>query len=343
MQAARLTADRTMELYDVPVPVPGPDEVLVAVRSVGICASDVHYYKHGGIGDQRCVYPHALGHECSAEVVQVPSGSAFAVGDRVAVEPARYCFRCEHCLEGKYNRCPNVRFLGGPNEAGAFQEYLALHESQLVKLPDEISYDEAALLEPMGVGYHAVVLSSLKPGESVAVFGAGAVGLSTLALCKACGAGELFLFDRVQHRLDFAAKHYTPDHCVNILDTDPLSFIHERTGGRMVDIVYEAVGSVPTFAWAFEAARIGGRVLLIGIPPEDTIGFNPHTLRRRELLVQNVRRSNRALHPCINLVKRKTVNIAPMATHRIPLSQISEAMRLAETYDDGAVRVMITV
>ncbi|MBN1757797.1 MAG: alcohol dehydrogenase catalytic domain-containing protein [Chitinispirillaceae bacterium] len=341
MQAVRLTAGRTLELTDVPAPKPGPDEILVAVRSVGICASDVHYYKHGGIGNQRCVYPHSLGHECSAKVVKAPSHSVFREGDRVAVEPGRYCFRCEHCREGKYNRCPNVRFLGGPNEAGAFQEYLSLHESQLVKIPDSMSFDEAALLEPMGVGYHAVVLSALKPGESIAVFGAGAVGLCTLALARACGAGETFLFDRVQYRLDFSGKQYGPDHCVNSDVVDPLEYIRETTGGRMVDCVFEAVGAGQTFGWAFEAARIGGRVMLIGIPPDEQIWFDPHSQRRRELLVQNVRRSNRALHPCIRLIERKTVSIAPLATHRFPLDRISEAMYLAETYEDGAVRVMI--
>ena len=341
MQAARLTARKNIELTDIPVPEPAHDEVLVAVKSVGICASDVHYFNHGGIGNQYCVYPHALGHECSGEVVQASRDSAFRKGDRVAVEPGRYCMRCEHCRGGRYNRCPNVRFLGGPNEAGAFQEYLSLHERQLVKIPDSMSFDEAALLEPMGVGYHAVVLSALKPGASVAVIGAGAVGLCTLALAKACGAGEMFLFDRVRERLVFAEKQYTPDHCINTLSTDPIAYIHDHTGGRMVDAVFEAVGSQQTFTWAFEAAGIGGKVILIGIPPNEIVGFDPHLVRRRELLVQNVRRSNRALHPCIRFVERKTVRIEPLATHHFPLSEISDAMHLAQTYEDGAVRVMI--
>ena len=341
MQAALLTALQKIEYTEIPVPVAGDGEVLVAVKSVGICASDVHYFRHGGIGDQRCSYPHSLGHECSGDVVQAPHGSQFKKGDRVAIEPALYCFRCEHCLEGRYNRCPHVRFLGGPQQAGAFQEYLALHESQLAKIPDSMSYHEAALLEPMGVGYHAVVLSSLKPGNSVAVFGAGAIGLCTLALAKACGAGETFLFDRVQHRLDFSRKQYAPDHSVNVSSIDPLDYIKKVTGGRMVDIVYEAAGSAQTFGWAFEAARIGGKVLLIGIPPEEFTGFNPHSLRRRELLVQNVRRSNRALHPCISLVERKTVAIAPLATHHFPLHRTADALRLAESYEDGALRVMV--
>ena len=341
MQAARLTAIRKLELIDIPVPKPDDGEVLVAVKSTGICASDVHYYAHGGIADQRCVYPHSLGHECSGEVVQTTNGSSFTKGDRVAVEPGRYCLKCEHCSEGRYNRCPEVQFLGGPNQSGAFQEYLVLHESQLVKIPDGMSFDEAALLEPMGVAYHAVMLSALKPGNSIAIFGAGAIGLCTLALVKACGAGETYLFDRVQHRLDFARQHYTPDHCINVSSVDPLACLKEFTGGRMADIVYEAAGSLQTFGWTFEASRIGGKVILIGIPQEDFVEFNPHTLRRREILVQNVRRSNRALHPCINLVERKTVTIAPLATHHFPLSQIAEAMRVAETYEDGAVRVMV--
>ena len=341
MQAARLTGIRKLELIDAPVPRPGSGELLVAVKSVGICASDVHYYKHGGIGDQRCVYPHSLGHECSGEVVQARKGSSFKKGDRVAVEPSRYCFACEHCAHGNYNRCPNNKFLGGPNQAGAFQEYLAVHESQLVKIPDDMSYDDAALLEPMGVGYHAAVLSAIRPGDSVAVFGAGAIGLCTLAIAKACGAGETFLFDRVQHRLDFASKHYAPDHAVNVSSVDPLVYIKEKTSGRFVDIAYEAAGSVQTFGWAFEASRIGGKVMLIGITPEEFVGFNPHSLRRREIMVQNVRRSNMALHPCINLIERNMVSVTQLATHRFALRDIAEAMTMAETYGNGSVRVMV--
>jgi L-iditol 2-dehydrogenase len=196
MKSAKLVGIRQFEIFDLPAPEIGKGEVLVAIKSAGICASDVHYYHHGRIGDQVCVFPQVLGHECAGVVVKAFNGSLFNEGDRVAVEPGLSCGSCEHCLCGRYNICPNVKFLGGPGIGGAFQEFLPLDERQLHVIPADMGFDEAALLEPLGVAYHAVCLSEVKPCDTIAVFGAGAVGQLTAAMAVVCGASEIFLLTR---------------------------------------------------------------------------------------------------------------------------------------------------
>lgn len=341
MISAKLVAPRQFEQFDLPIPEIKKGELLVAIQSVGICASDLHYYKDGRIGDQLCVYPHTLGHECSGVVVKAFSGSSFKEGDRVAVEPGLSCGVCEFCQSGHENLCPKVKFLGGPGMTGAFDEFLALDERQVERIPPEMTFDEAALLEPLGVAYHAVGLSGLKKGETIAVFGAGAIGQMTAALAKMYGAGEAFVFDREQSRLAFAKNNYGFDHCVSTSEAGPIAYIGEHTNGRGVDVVFEAAGEQETVSWSYEAARIGGRVLLIGIPSIDRIAYDPHLLRRREMLVRNVRRSNRALPPCIELVREKKIDIAPFGTHHFPLSKISEAFETVEHYADGVMRAMV--
>jgi threonine dehydrogenase-like Zn-dependent dehydrogenase len=205
-----------------------------------------------------------------------------------------------------------------------------------------MSFDEAALLEPLGVAYHAVALSGLKPHDTVAVFGAGPIGQMTALMAGINASGETFLFDKEQYRLTFAKDTYGFDHCVNSREVDPLKYIREHTQGRGVDVVFEAAGEQEAIHRSFEAARIGGKVLLIGIPPVDRIAYDPHSLRRREVLVQNVRRSNRALLPCIELVREKKIDIAPLATHHFPLSKITEAFETVEHYSDWVMRAMVT-
>jgi len=342
MNSISLTGIKEFTLQDIPIPDIGPGQVLVAIKSVGICGSDVHYYQKGRIGSDRCVFPQSLGHECAGQVVKT-STPHFKEGDRVAIEPAQPCMRCEHCLTGHHNRCPYVRFLGSPGMPGAFREYLVLDNHQVEKIPDSMSYDEAAMLEPLGVAYHAIGLADMKPDESVAIFGAGSVGLLVLAMARACGAGETFICDRLQYRLDAAREFYDVDHVVDVTKTDPLEYINDITGGRGFDITYEAAGQPETFNWSFEAARIGGKAFIIGIPEADAITFNPHPIRRKELLIQTVRRSNRALTPCIDLVARKRIDVIGLATHQFTLETITDAFEMVSRYGDGVIRAMIHI
>jgi L-iditol 2-dehydrogenase len=229
-----------------------------------------------------------------------------------------------------------------PGMPGAFQEFLALDEKQVIKIPGSMSFDEAALLEPMGVACHANVLAHIQKNETVAVFGAGAIGLLTLTIAQEFGAGESFIFDDHDYRLSCAKNNYHADHAVNVRDIGPIDYIQKHTNGRGVDVSFEAAGTPESFESALEAARIGGRVLIIGIPSQDRISFDAHSLRRRELLVQNVRRSNGETRQCIDLINKGRIKIGNLATHHFPLERIAEAFEVVAGYKDNVVRAMIT-
>jgi L-iditol 2-dehydrogenase len=341
MKIAHLIAVGSFRVGTAPIPTPVPGRVLVAVKSVGICASDIHYFESGKIGDQVCRFPQLLGHECSGVVSFAPSGSGFAEGDRVAVEPSLGCGRCAQCTSGNAHLCSTVRFLGMPGMPGAFQEFIELDEKQLFRLPPMLSFDEGAILEPAGVACHAVNISRIAPGQSIAVFGAGAVGLLTLAIAKIKGAGETFIFDKVSSRLSVAKSLYGVDHAVDVNAQDPRAYILNATQGRGVDIAFEAAGQQQTFSWSFSAPRSGGKTVLIVIPSEDLMYFNAHEVRRKELQVLNVRRSNGELEECIEMAVSGTLTLKGLATHHFPLEHITDAFNLAASRGDGVIRAMI--
>jgi L-iditol 2-dehydrogenase len=341
MKTAYLISTGHFEVRDNPIPPIKKGQALIAVKSVGICASDVHYFSEGRIGDQVCRFPQMLGHECGGVAHRVFSGSAFREGDRVAVEPGLSCGTCEQCKIGNEHLCPNVRFLGMPGMPGAFQEFIAVDERQLSAIPDGMTFHEAALLEPMAVACHAMGLSRIQSGQSVAIFGAGAIGLCALAIAKVKGAGETFVFDTINHRLEYAKKTYKADHVVNVQEKDPLEYLFDATRSRGVDISVEAAGAPETFEWAFSAARAGGKALIIGIPAIDRVSFDAHSLRRRELLVQNIRRSNGELKECIELVHSGKVSISGLATHHFLIEQIDKAFEIAAGYKDGVIRARV--
>jgi L-iditol 2-dehydrogenase len=194
----------------------------------------------------------------------------------------------------------------------------------------------------MGVAYHANVLARLQKNETIAIFGAGAIGLLTLAIAKALGAGKTFIFDEHDYRLSCAKNEYHADHVINIGDHNPINYIQEHTKRRGVDVSFEAAGHPESFEGTLECARIGGRALIIGIPDQNRISFNARSLRRRELLVQNVRRSNGETRQCIDLLNQGRLKIDKLATHYFSLERIAEAFEMAAGYKDNVVRAMVT-
>ncbi len=341
MKSCQLVSPKKLEVVEIPMPLAANGEVIVRMKAVGVCGSDIHYWHDGRIGSTVCRYPQRLGHEPCGVVEEAPSDSRFKAGDRVVIEPGRSCMTCEHCLAGRHNICPNVVFLGGPGTDGASQEFLAVSEHQLELLPDTLYYEEGALLEPLGVGYHAVALAGLRPAETVGIFGCGAVGLCTLVMAKAVGCGTVFVTDTVDARLKMAVEQFGADHMINVNHTDALTYINDHTHGRGLDCTFDAAGKQESITHTFEAARIGGRALIIGIPEEPQLTFNPHTMRRKELAVWNVRRSNKALAPCIDLASRGVVKIKPMATHGFSLEELEKGFQISHDYSHGVVRAML--
>lgn len=340
MKTAVLVAPRTLEIQERPMPVPAPGEVRIQVAAVGVCGSDVHYYEHGRIGSQVVQYPTLLGHEPAGIIDAVGDGVKLPVGMRVAVEPAVPCGTCPPCQEGRGNICPQVRFLGTPPIEGIFAEYHCMPAHACLPIPDSMSLIEAALLEPFGVGLHAVALAGMQVGDTVAIFGAGPIGLVTLLAARAAGAGAVYMTDLVPERLQMA-MHLGADGVFPARDGDPVAWVRERTAGMGADITFEAAGVQETVRQACLAARVGGQAVLIGIPQEDELAIPMHECRRRELCIRHVRRSNREADRCLDMVAAGRIPLRPLATHTFPLTDVEAAFDLVQGYGEGVIRAMI--
>lgn len=343
MRASRLYGVRDLRVENLPRPVPGPGEVLLKVASVGTCGSDVHYYVEGRIGDQVVTAPITMGHEFSAWVAGLGEGVAeLAVGQLVAVEPAIHCGECESCQHGHPNLCPNVRFCGTPPIDGVFAEYAVMPAENCFPLPEGFTSSEGAMLEPLGVAIHTVDLAHLKPGDTVAVLGAGPIGLLTAAMARAAGASEIYITEPLAYRREFALR-YTADVALDPGDTDVVVEIVRLTGGRGVDVAFEAAGAPETPDQAAHITRPGGKVVVAGIPSEDEMVFTASVVRRKGLTIKLVRRMKHTYPRAIALVQKGLVDVASLATHTFPLERIAEAFEIVAGYDDGVLRAVIQV
>ncbi len=196
MKAAVLHGPGDIRMQRVSIPGIGPDDVLIEVKTIGVCGSDVHYYVTGRIGRYVVREPLILGHECSGEVVRIGQNVRNVdIGDHVAIEPGVPCRRCRFCKSGRYNLCPDVRFLATPPINGAFAEYVASPCDFVYKLPENMTFAEGALIEPLAVGLHAAKRGQVVPGETVVILGAGTIGLMVLQAVKAYGATRIIAVD----------------------------------------------------------------------------------------------------------------------------------------------------
>jgi len=339
MKAALLVGPRRIAVREVPSPRPGRGEALVRVRAVGICRSDLHYYLHGRIGSQVVrSYPQELGHEPAGEVAALgPGARGVRVGDRVAVEPAVPCGKCELCRRGRGNICAKVRFLGMPGLRGAFCEYLAWPAENLARIPASVSFDEAAALEPFAIGVHAVSLLGSRWYRTAAVVGCGPVGLSVLAALRLKGAA-VTACDYFPARVR-VARRMRAARVVRINRRISMAAQAARVGAP--EVVFEAGGTTESLDLALRAVRPGGVVGVIGIMEEDLTPVNLHAARRKELVILNVRRSNGELHECIRLVASRRVDLKAMVTHRGGLGEAARLFRLAAGRSGGVVKALI--
>jgi len=342
MRAARLHKKRDLRIERVPVPPVGPDEVLVRIKAVGVCGSDVHFFKNGRIGRTVVTEPIILGHEPAGEVAEVGGQvDHLKPGDRVAIEPQRPCRRCEFCRAGRYNLCENIMFCGTPPTDGPFAEYYASPAWICHRVPESFSDETAALMEPAAIGLHAADLSPVKPGDMIAVFGCGNIGLMTMQFAKLMGAEHIIAVDKLDYRLDVAGL-LGADIAVNPDRTDCVQAVMEATAGRGVDVAFEAAGVPETFQWSLECARRGGTAMLIGICAEDYVPLEMHGPRRKELTIQLVRRFNLTHPRAIQLVREGRIQTEPLVTQRFGLDEIVRALDIVENYKNNVIRAFIT-
>ena len=322
-------------------PKPGPGEALVELSAVGVCGSDVHWYQDGHIGATYLSEPLTLGHEPAGRVLEVGEGvDSRLVGGRVAIEPAIHCGKCKFCLEGHYNICPEVRFMGTPPTQGAFREMLTHPAHLLAPLPDSISDEVGALLEPLAIGVHAVDLLRMKIGSTVVIQGAGPVGLSVLLAARLYAPAKLIVVEPLPYRQELARK-MGADLVISPEDPNALGAIRRATGGYGAQYVFEAAGKPASFEAMVNFAEPGAKVAVIGIDPTDAFGFNSSLGRRKGLTIFMVRRSRHTLDRAIEITVGKYWRPEPMISHCLGLDSLAPAMDLVAHHEDGAMKVLI--
>src|SRR3954471_14201599 len=283
MLVAELIAQREFRLAQGEIPPPAAGEVQVRVDAVGICGSDLHSYAEGAVGDTPCRYPMVLGHEPAGTVVKTgPGVTGWQAGDRAALEPAIYCYHCEFCRSGNYNVCSNIRFLSNPGTPGFFREFVNLPVTNLLAIPPGMSLEVATLIEPLAVAMHSLKFAQLQRGETVAVIGAGPIGLLTIACLKVAGAGRIFAVEPVAHRRDLA-RHMGAHVMLDPTEIDAARQILADTGGRGVDCAIDCAAKEDTTNAAIRASRNAGRVVLTGIHSDAMVPFEVSPMRRKEL------------------------------------------------------------
>lgn len=324
MQSLRLIKPGGLKLLEEPKPRPGPGEMMIQVKAVGLCGSDNEWFTEGGIGDSHLNHPLVLGHEFAGVIA-----SGEREGERVAIDPAISCEVCEYCVGGNPNLCLNLCFAGHGSTDGALREYLKWPERFLHSLPDSLSDVEGAMLEPLGVAIHAVDLAKIQPGMSVGVFGSGPIGLLVIQVAIASGAKSVFATDLLAHRLE-AAQTYGA-YPVKAEHGNELQEILEKTAGEGVDVVFEAAGENDAVEAAVSSVKPGGRVILIGIPSDDRTAFRASTARRKGLSIKLVRRMKHTYPRAIEMVNDGLVDVESIVSHRFALTDFKKAFAVAST------------
>ena len=341
MQTAVLLEPYQFELQERRRPSPGPDDVLVAVREVGICGSDIHYYEHGRIGDLVVEDPLVLGHESAGEVVDVGENvTRLEPGDRVAIEPGVPCRRCRHCKEGEYHLCEDVRFMATPPHDGAFTEYVSWPGDFAYKLPENVSTTEGALCEPLSVGIHACRRGSVGTGDTVLVTGAGPIGLMVMEAARAAGATDIVLTDVVDEKLAFARERGA-DLAVNVTEDDLEAAVDEYTDGVGVDVVVEASGAVSSIESTLDVVCRGATVVLVGLASEATVPFDVLEIIDNELDVLGSFRYKDTYPAAIDLLADDVVDVEGIVEFESSLKEIDDAFQQA--MDPNVVKGMITL
>jgi len=345
MRASVLHGAKDLRIEQLPRPKPGPGMVLLRVRQVGICGSDMHYYEHGCCGAFVPNRPFILGHELTAEVAEIaPDVTHPAIGSRVTVNPARACGFCDDCKAGRGNLCRKTIMLGSasttPPTDGAFAEFVTVRADQCHVLPPHMSDGLGAMMEPFAVALHALKQAGSVAGKRVLVTGGGPIGLLVLIAARAFGATPVALSDVVAGRREAALKHGA-DFVLDPTNNDLSEQVRSLTGTGF-DVIFEASGAPPALRQAFDLVRRGGTIVQIG-----TLGADDVLLPANQIMANEIRfigsfRYGNVFDEAIRLVESGRVNLEPLISEIFPLEKFPEAMQRAFAKDD-VVKVQIQV
>ncbi|MBR2571657.1 MAG: NAD(P)-dependent alcohol dehydrogenase [Clostridia bacterium] len=313
-----------MEVGEAPMPKIGPDDVMIKVQSVGVCGSDLHYYRTGEIGSFKVKFPFILGHEAAGVVCETGANvKNLKAGDRVCMEPGIPCMKCEECLTGHYNLCRDVRFWATPPYDGVLSEYVSHPAAFTFKIPDNMSFTEGALVEPLAIGLHACNMGGVKLGQTVAIVGAGCIGLVTLMAAKAYGATRIVVGDMLDKRLAKARELGAVT--VNTAEEDFADKVMELTGGRGADVAIDCAGFTPTVDACLRCAKPAGMVVIVGLGAAKVDGFNTDMMSTKELTVKSIFRYRNLYPTAINAIADGRIDVKSIVSHRFAFDDTIEA------------------
>jgi L-iditol 2-dehydrogenase len=344
VKAALLAGIRKFETRQVPEPNLAQDtDVLIRVKMVGVCGSDIHYYTTGRIGSQIIQFPFTVGHEAAGIVEQVGTKvTRVKPGQRIAIDPAVHCGHCDQCRAGRENTCRELLFLGCPGQlTGALCEYLVLPEFCCFPIKARTTFEQATLSEPLAIAVYAVERARLPAGANVAILGAGPIGISVFQALRANQVGDVFITDKIPERLKFSQR-LKPKYCGNPDRADVVGEI-SKAEPLLMDAVFECSGDRMAYDQAVRLLKPGGTMALVGIPEFDEVSFPIHDLRRKEITVLNVRRQAHCTQKAIDLLEARKINLDAMVTHHFRLEETRQAFDLVAHYRDGVMKAMIHV
>ncbi len=342
MRAAVLTDIRTIQVQEVPTPKPKPDEVLIRVRFAGVCGSEVHIF----IGTHPSRKPPAiLGHEMVGEIVEVGSQvSHFRPDDRVTIEAFTSCGSCRYCRMGSYYLCSNKVLIGTPGWTGCFGEYIVAPERALVKLPEDLSYEEGVILEPMAVAVHAIKRARLQEGDSVLVLGAGAIGLCCIAAAKATAGTTVIATDTIDFNLKLA-RNMGAAAAVNVRKENSLSaVVAQYAGSDGVDVGFVTAGFSSVVNQALASVRKQGRVGLVAQFDDPLTIPAPHMIVSKELeLLGILQYTKEDFHVAAELITRGLVDARSLITHVLPIEEAQRAMEIVADKTEDCAKVILAL
>ncbi len=341
MRALVLTQPNQFSLQDLPVPEIGPEDVLVAVKACGICGSDVHGMD-GSTGRRRP--PIVMGHEAAGVIARTGRDvKGWATGDRVTFDSTIYCGKCDFCRRGEINLCDHRRVLGVSCEdyrqAGAFAEYVAVPQHIVYRIPDGISFEQAALIEPFTIAFHAVKRAKPAINDSVVIIGCGMIGLALLQALRIAGCGKVLVVDTAADRLEQALK-LGADIAINSSTEAPLEAILSHTGKVGVVHAFEAVGVAPTVDLAVRCVRKGGTVTLVGnVSPKVELPLQ--VVVTRELTLHGSCASAGDYPACLDMMARGKLDVKPLLSAVAPLEEGASWFARLHARERGLLKVIL--
>lgn len=327
--AAVMTSLGVIDIQERPLPQAGPGQAIVRIQSVGVCGSDVSYFRRGRVADYIVDGDIILGHEAAGDVIEVGSGvTSVSVGDRVAIEPGTPCRQCDQCLKGSYHLCPSLVFLATPPYDGALVQLMAFDERNLHLLPDTMSFDAGAMIEPLSVGLWGCRRASLQPGDDVLVTGAGPVGLLAAEAARSLGAASVTVTDVSDYRLGVARAH---------------GFLTERSDAPkagLFDVLLECSGAEGVLAEGIGRLTLGGRAAVVGIAKTENVPLPLSQMNAKEITLSLVNRYQHTWPTAIALVASGRVDLTGLVTHEFSLSDTDKALSVGAT-DPQALKAII--